>query len=74
MTKVPRITAKELISVLEKMGFKQIRQTGSHRIFRNEHGVRATVPDHPGKIIHPKIIKTILQDTDLQLEDFIKLI
>ncbi len=74
MTKVPRITAKELISALEKMGFKQIRQAGSHRIFRNNDGVRATAPDHPGKIIHPKIIKTILQDTDLQVEDFIKLI
>ena len=72
MSKVPRITAAKLIKVLERKGFRFTRQEGSHKIFRNEDGVRATVPDHAGKTIHPKIIKTLLVDTGWTLDEFIE--
>lgn len=62
MTKLLRLTAREAVSLLEKHGFKFVRQTGSHRIFKNQHGIRATIPMHPGKILHPKIVKQILED------------
>jgi predicted RNA binding protein YcfA (HicA-like mRNA interferase family) len=72
MTKVPRITAAKLIKVLVRKGFHFTRQEGSHKIYRNAAGVRATVPDHAGKTIHPKIIKAILADTGWSLEEFIE--
>jgi predicted RNA binding protein YcfA (HicA-like mRNA interferase family) len=53
------------------MGFKFQRQTGSHKIYKNSQGTRITVPDHAGKIIHPKIIKTILNDTGMTVNEFI---
>ena len=71
MSKVPRITAAKLIKVLLRKRFLFTRQEGSHKIYRNPDGVRATVPDHAGKTIHPKIIKTILVDTGWSLEEFI---
>jgi len=70
MTRVPRITAKELVAFLEKMGFSQTRQSGSHKIFRNPDGIRVTVPDHAGKTIHPKIIKAIIVDLKMSLDEF----
>jgi len=70
--KIPRISPTKLIHAIEKMGFLPVRQSGSHRIFRNSEGVRITVPFHAKKTIHPKIIKTILRDLDMTLDEFKK--
>jgi len=72
MTKIPRVTAGDLVKFLRREGFKQVRQEGSHRIFRNPSGLRATVPDHAGKILHPKIMKRIMEDLGMNLETFEK--
>jgi predicted RNA binding protein YcfA (HicA-like mRNA interferase family) len=68
--KIPRVSAFKLIRVLERAGFQMVRQSGSHKIYKNKEGVRVTVPYHSGKILHPKIIKTILKDADLTIEKF----
>src|SRR6266849_6485932 len=44
MPKLPRLTAREICSILEKLGFSIARQSGSHRIYKNAEGKRATVP------------------------------
>jgi predicted RNA binding protein YcfA (HicA-like mRNA interferase family) len=72
--KLPRITAKELMSILTKLGFKLVRSSGSHHILRNKKGIRVTVPVHAGKIIHPKILKRIITDIDISVVEFEKLI
>lgn len=69
-SKLPRVTALEVIRVLEELGFYLSRQSGSHRIYRNEKGRRVTVPYHSGKALHPKILKNILKDADLTVEEF----
>ncbi len=48
MGKLPILTAKELIRVLKKIGFKRIRQKGSHVFFAHEDGRTTIVPVHPG--------------------------
>jgi len=67
--KVPRITAGRMNSLLEKRGYICVRQSGSHKIYRNEAGIRVTVPDHSGKILHPKIVKQICRDTGINPEE-----
>jgi predicted RNA binding protein YcfA (HicA-like mRNA interferase family) len=69
MPKLPRLTARQIIAVLEKAGFSLARQSGSHMIYRNAAGKRATVPFHASKILHPKVLKSILRDADLTPED-----
>lgn len=71
--KIPRITAHKAIKVLEKVGFILVRQSGSHRIYKNKEGKRITIPYHPGKDLHPKIVKSILEETDLTVEEFMEL-
>lgn len=68
--KLPRIASDKLIKILKKKGFRPVRQSGSHVIFRNDKGVRVTVPHHSGKILHPKVLKSIIDDAKLLLEDF----
>jgi len=65
MPRLPRITAKQVISILEKRGFKLVRQSGSHKIFRNSEGKRTTVPFHDSKILHPKVLKNIIKDAGI---------
>ncbi len=72
--KLPRVTAREVIKVIEKAGFYLVRQSGSHKIYRNDKGVRITVPYHSGKILHPKLVKCIIRDADLTVEEFKRLL
>ena len=62
---LPKITAKEIIAVLVKLGFYLARQSGSHKIYKNTEGKRATVPFHAGKILHPKVLKSIIKDANI---------
>jgi predicted RNA binding protein YcfA (HicA-like mRNA interferase family) len=72
--KLPRITASETIRVLERIGFFFVRQSGSHKIYKNSEGKRVTVPYHAKRILHPKVLKSILKDAELSLEDFRRLL
>ena len=71
---LPKLTAKEIIFVLEKLGFSIVRQSGSHKIYKNTEGKRATVPFHAGKILHPKVLKSIMKDADIDEDQLKKLL
>lgn len=68
MPKLPRLTARQVIAVLEKAGFSLARQSGSHMIYKNAAGKRVTVPFHASRTLHPKVLKSILRDADLTVE------
>jgi predicted RNA binding protein YcfA (HicA-like mRNA interferase family) len=68
MPRLPRLTAREIIIALQKIGFALARQSGSHIIYKNPSGKRVTVPFHGAKILHPKIVKSILRDAGLTTE------
>ncbi|MFQ6082881.1 MAG: type II toxin-antitoxin system HicA family toxin [Candidatus Aminicenantia bacterium] len=67
--KLPRITADQIIKALKKKKFFLARQSGSHKVFKNEEGKRIVVPYHTGKILHPKVLKNILKDADIDIKD-----
>ena len=74
MTKLPRVTAMQIIKVLEKRDFKLSRQSGSHKIYKDSRGKRVTVPYHSGKILHPKVLKSILSDAEIATEELTQLL
>ena len=43
MSRLPRLTAQEVVRLLKKAGFGLSRQSGSHKIFKNDRGKRVTV-------------------------------
>ena len=71
-SKLPSVNAKYLIKVIEKKGFKKVRQSGSHAIYKNNSGVRTTIPIHSNKIIGKGLLKQIMRDADLTVEDIVK--
>jgi predicted RNA binding protein YcfA (HicA-like mRNA interferase family) len=70
--RLPRVSAIEVIRVLEKIGFTLARQSGSHKIYKNADGLRATVPYHGSTILKPKTLKSILNDAELTVDEFIE--
>ncbi|MFT5036621.1 MAG: putative RNA binding protein YcfA (HicA-like mRNA interferase family) [Candidatus Azotimanducaceae bacterium] len=65
---LPRITAKELISVLETEGFSLLRQRGSHCRYADNEGRKTTVPIHGNRKLHPKTLKSVLRETGITVE------
>lgn len=59
MPKLSRLTAAEAEIILLKSGFVLLRSKGSHRIYI-KGGTRIIIPFHTGKILHPKIIKQVV--------------
>jgi predicted RNA binding protein YcfA (HicA-like mRNA interferase family) len=68
MTKLPRLTGKEIISALQKSGFKVIRTKGSHHFLRHDDGRATVVPVHSGETIGPGLLAKILRDCEITRE------
>jgi len=71
-SRLPRVTAAQVIRVLEQLDFYLSRQSGSHKIYKNAEDKRVTVPFHSQQILHPKTLKSILNDAELSVEEFIQ--
>ena len=67
--RLPRITAGQILRILHRLGFEEVRSSGSHRILRNAEGKRVTLPYHARQILHPKILQHILRDAELSLDE-----
>ena len=75
MPKLPRLTAKEVIKAINKMGFKFDRQRGSHMFFRHEDGRTTVIPNHPGEDVDRGLLNKILKkDLGIEREEFMKYI
>ena len=67
--RLPRITAREIIRIIERRGFSLSRSSGSHHIYKNKEGNRVTVSVHTGQVLHPKVLKSILRDMKMTVDE-----
>jgi predicted RNA binding protein YcfA (HicA-like mRNA interferase family) len=72
MGRVPVLKTREVVSILEKMGFIEVRQRGSHKQFRHADGRFTTVPMHQGRDISPFLLRKIADDIDRTVEELLK--
>ena len=63
MPKLPRLNAQEAEKLLLAAGFFLMRTKGSHRVYFKED-IRVVVPFHAVKMLHPKIVKQVLNAID----------
>jgi predicted RNA binding protein YcfA (HicA-like mRNA interferase family) len=62
-SQLKNITADDLISALEKSGWKlEPNCKGAIQVYRNSKGERASVHYHPKKTYGPKLLKGLLED------------
>ncbi|HLT23637.1 MAG TPA: type II toxin-antitoxin system HicA family toxin [Ignavibacteria bacterium] len=71
MSNIPSFTPKELIKIIEKLGFKLLRQKGSHQIFYNEVSKRKVVIPMHNKDIPKGTFNEILKQAGIEKKDLI---
>lgn len=75
--KLPTLSDKEVISILEKEGFSIKRQKGSHvTLYKRtlEKGLYVTVPLHGNQEIVPSTLLSIIRQSGMSKEEFIALL
>ena len=69
MTKLPRISGKELVASLKKLGFEVIRIKGSHNFLKHSDGRTTVVPVHSNEIIGPGLMNKILKECEVERDE-----
>ncbi|MBM3580696.1 MAG: type II toxin-antitoxin system HicA family toxin [Alphaproteobacteria bacterium] len=73
MTRMPQVTARDLIRFFKTQGFVEDRQGGSHLTLWNEaRRVAVTIPVHPSDLGRGLAVR-VLKDAGFTVEDFIRL-
>ena len=69
--RLPRLTAAEVERVVKREGWYVVRQSGSHRHFAHytKSGI-VTIPIHAGETLHPKTLRSIMEQAELSEEAF----
>lgn len=68
-------SARDVIHALEKIGYRQVRQRGSHIRLRDETSpshLPLTVPNH--KILKPGLLRKLIRDAGLTVDEFNELL
>lgn len=72
MGTLPTLKPREVVALLEGLGFAEVRQRGSHKQFRHADGRGTTVPFHAGRDISPTLLRKIAKDIGLTAELLLK--
>ena len=66
------LSYRKVAKRLGELGFHPVRQSGSHVIFKHTNGSMTVVPNHPGEKIGRGLLRKIINDIDISIEEFIK--
>ena len=69
MPELPKLSGKEIIKILESMGFKLVRQKGSHVVLRKLN-VGCVIPNH--KEVAIGTLRSALKQANIQPEEFLE--
>ncbi|MGD9537416.1 MAG: type II toxin-antitoxin system HicA family toxin [Alphaproteobacteria bacterium] len=74
MTRMPQVTARDLVRFLKSQGFVERRQSGSHlTLWHDGRRITVTVPIHTGVDLGRGLAARILRDAGFSVEDYVKL-
>ncbi|MBN2392879.1 MAG: type II toxin-antitoxin system HicA family toxin [Anaerolineae bacterium] len=74
MPPLPVVRSSVLIKALQKAGFEVMRQRGSHVRLRHPDGRIVTVPVHAGQDVGRGLLRKILRDAELSVEELLRLL
>jgi predicted RNA binding protein YcfA (HicA-like mRNA interferase family) len=73
MSRLPLVDAKTLEKVLLELGFKVVRQKGSHKFYRHDDGRYTTIPHHGGDLGR-SLIREILKQVGISNEEYLQIL
>ena len=71
MAKPPVLKPREVAAILNKIGFSEVRQRGSHKQYRHPDGRCTTVPFHSGRDISPVLLRQIAKDIQMTVDEML---
>ena len=75
MSKLPIVSGRQASRVFTMIGYKVVRQKGSHMRLRddaNPSHLPLTVPDH--KVVRLGLLRDLLRNADISVEEFTRLL
>jgi len=69
---LPVLKPREVVAHLERLGFAEVRQRGSHKQFRHADGRQTTVPFHAGRDLAPPLLRQICRDIGVEPDAFLR--
>ena len=67
--RLPHLTSREVVQLVEAQGFQFDRQKGSHAVYRHPDGRRVTIPIHASRTLGVGLLLQILHDADINPDD-----
>ena len=74
MTRLPRAKGKEVVRALERAGFSVERTRGSHVFLKHPDGRVTSVPVHSRETLGPGLLRAILRDVEMSVDEMIALL
>jgi predicted RNA binding protein YcfA (HicA-like mRNA interferase family) len=70
LSKLRLIDAGQMEKLLFRLGFERVRQKGSHVFYRHSDGRVTTVPHHKGRMLARPLIREILREIRITIEQY----
>lgn len=70
--RLPMLKARDIIRILKKLEFFEVRQKGSHICFKHTDGRFTLVPCHGGEDIGKGLLRQILREIEITPKEFLK--
>ena len=72
MSRLPQVTARDLIRFLKTQGFVEDRQSGSHlTLWHPQKNISVTLPTHTGCDLGRGLAVRLLKDAGFSVEDYL---
>ena len=72
MSRLPVLSGREILKILYQLGYRKVRQRGSHIRLEGEDKRPVTVPDY--KEVDRSLLKKILRDAEITADQFVEMI
>lgn len=70
MSRLKLINAKTMEKLLLRLGFEKVRQKGSYAFYRHPDGKVTTVPHHKAKVLTRPLMREILREIEVTIDDY----
>ena len=74
LSKLKPVEAERIVKALAKIGFKSIRQHGSHLVMKHPDGRITVVPVHKGEELGRGILRKIAKDAKISREELMQIL
>ena len=73
MSKLPMLSADDVVKALKRMGFKIVRQSGSHiHLWNEDERILVTVPNHPE--LAKGTLNSIIKQSKRERDEFLSFV